>query len=325
MNEKQFKYDVAFSFLEEDEDMAVHISNLLEGRLQTFLYSQKQDRVVGTDGEKTFNQVFENEARIVVVLYRSGWGTTSWTRIEETAIRNRAYDAGYDFVIFILLCKEQVPPQWLPKNRIWIDLERFGIEGAANAIKARVQESGGEPKEESITDKAHRLHREIKTEQERRKFLESTEGVRAAKEEVAILFEKLKQLSSQISSSAPSFKLTIDMNDRCCVIWAPGCSLSVSWQHQYINTLNYSALWIQLFDGPISFKNRRAWEEGEEIDEEGEEIDREEFQFDLNQLGEWGWRLEGSGSPLHATCKLAERCMARIMERLKEKELSKEY
>lgn len=318
MNEEPFKYDVAFSFLEEDENMATNINNLLGDRLQTFLYSQKQNRVAGTDGEKTFNQVFEKEARIIVVLYRSGWGTTSWTRIEETAIRNRAYDTGYDFVIFILLCNEQVPPQWLPKNRIWIDLERLGIEGAASVIKARVQESGGEPKEESITDKAHRLHREIKTEQERRKFLDSTEGVKAAKEEVAILFEKLKQLSSQISSSAPSFKLTIDMNDRCCVIWAPGCSLRISWQHQYINTLNYSALWIQLFDGPISFRSRRAWKEGEEID-------REEFQFDLNQLGEWGWRLEGSDSPLHATCKLAERCMARIMERLKEKELSREY
>lgn len=318
MNEKQFKYDVAFSFLEEDEDMAVHINNLLEGRLRTFLYSQKQDRVAGTDGEKTFNQVFEKEARIAVVLYRFGWGATSWTRIEETAIRNRAYDAGYDFVIFILLCKEQVPPQWLPKNRIWIGLERWGIEGAASVIEARVQESGGEPKEESIADKAHRLDREIKTEQERRKFLGSTEGVKAAKEEMVMLFEKLKEFSNQISSSTPSFKFTIDMNDRCCVIWAHGYSLSVSWQHQYLNTLNCSALWIQLFNGPISFKNRHAWEEGEEID-------REEFQFDLNQFGERVWRLEGSDSPLYTTYKLAERCMARIMEHLKEKELSKEY
>ena len=99
MNENNFKYDVAFSFLAEDEELTIQINSLIQDRIVTFIYSRKQGKIAGTDGERTFNRVFGSEARIVFVLYRENWGKTPWTRIEETAIRNRAYDEGYDFVL----------------------------------------------------------------------------------------------------------------------------------------------------------------------------------------------------------------------------------
>jgi hypothetical protein len=102
----QFKYDVAFSFLKEDEALATELNDLIQDRLLTFLYSRRQEDVAGTDGEKIFNSVSGAEARIVVVLYRDGWGQTPWTRIEETAIRNRAYDEGYDFLVVVPLGKD---------------------------------------------------------------------------------------------------------------------------------------------------------------------------------------------------------------------------
>ena len=88
--ETDFKYDVAFSFLAMDEQLAVQINDLLSDRFATFLYSERQREVAGTDGAETFTRVFQDEARVVVVLYRSGWGESPWTRIEATAIRNRA-------------------------------------------------------------------------------------------------------------------------------------------------------------------------------------------------------------------------------------------
>jgi hypothetical protein len=60
----------------------------MQDRYKTFLYSRAQGELVGTDGEKTFNAVFGEQARIVAVLLRPEWGQTPWTRIEETAIRN---------------------------------------------------------------------------------------------------------------------------------------------------------------------------------------------------------------------------------------------
>lgn len=94
MDEVKIKYDVAFSFLAQDEHLAAELNDMLQDRLRTFLYSRQQGEIAGTDGEKSFNAVFGEEALLVVVLYREGWGNTAWTRMEETAIRNRAYQGG---------------------------------------------------------------------------------------------------------------------------------------------------------------------------------------------------------------------------------------
>jgi hypothetical protein len=94
--------------------------------------------------------VFGQEARMVVVLYRGNWGQTPWTRIEETAIRNRAYNEGYDFVKFIPVDEPGSVPKWLPQNRLWIGLKRWGIAGAASVIEARVEEFRGRTQKRGI-------------------------------------------------------------------------------------------------------------------------------------------------------------------------------
>ncbi|MBN2402645.1 MAG: hypothetical protein JXN64_09610 [Spirochaetes bacterium] len=118
MDEKKYKYDIAFSFLAEDEPLAVVLADLLQNRVNIFLYSKKQSDIAGTDGELTFNKVFAELSRLVVVLYRKGWGESPWTRIEETAIRNRAYNYGYDFVKFIPLDDPPNVPSSLCVNKV---------------------------------------------------------------------------------------------------------------------------------------------------------------------------------------------------------------
>ena len=150
MTTKAFKYDVAFSFLAQDEELATQINDLLMVRLTTFIYSRKQDEIAGKNGEEVFNRVFGSEARTVFVLYRKDWGETSWTRIEKIAIQNRAFEEGYDFVLFAPLGKPPTTPRWLPRNRIWIGLDRWGIEGVASVIEARVQETGENQKKNQL-------------------------------------------------------------------------------------------------------------------------------------------------------------------------------
>ena len=71
-----FEYDIAFSFVKEDEGLATQLNDRLRDRYRTFLYSRVQELLVGTDGEKSFNAVFGKEARIVAVLLRPEWGHT---------------------------------------------------------------------------------------------------------------------------------------------------------------------------------------------------------------------------------------------------------
>ena len=124
MDEQKFKYDVAFSFLARDESLALQLNDLLQDRLSTFLYSERQKELAGTDGEKVFNAVFGKEARSVVLLYRDGYGKTPWTRIEETAIRDRAFSEGHDFLLIMPLDSQGAVPPYYPKTKIWIGLDR---------------------------------------------------------------------------------------------------------------------------------------------------------------------------------------------------------
>src|SRR3954470_21148933 len=118
-----FKYDVGFSFIQKDEQLALQIADRIRDRVSVFVYSERQEVFAGTDGVDQHARIYEDEARVVVILHRENWGQTDWTRVEETAIRNRGFKEGYDFLIFVPL-DASAKPKWLPKTRIWVGFER---------------------------------------------------------------------------------------------------------------------------------------------------------------------------------------------------------
>jgi hypothetical protein len=303
MNEKDFKYDVAFSFLAEDEKLAIQINDLIQDRVRTFIYSRKQGEIAGTDGEETFNRVFGSEARIALVLYREGWGKTPWTRIEESAIRNRAYEEGYDFVLFAPLDKPPVAPKWLPKNRIWIGLEWWGIEGAASIIEARIQEAGGAPKEETAQQRAARFGRQIAAEEARQKFLDSEEGVKSAESEVAKLFSQLEEAVRNVPENGKVVFLNFRKKLRECEIDGDGFRISLHWSPGYTNSLRSSALYLYLWkEGKLSFKKP-------------EKIREIEFNFDLDRAGNPIWRDRGAKNH-YSTKNLSQLCITLLFDRI---------
>jgi hypothetical protein len=194
----EYQYEVGFSFLKQDEAIAYDLNDHIQDRLSTFIYSKKQEELGGTDGEKKFNKVFYEECRVVVVLYRNGWGETPWTRIEETAIKNRAFDTGWNFLFFINLAPNSLVPSWIPKTNIGLDYQRFKTEGAIAVIEHKVKEQGGTSRQETIAEAAERLKRLRKAEKERELFLKSQEAVTQANRELRTIIEKLKILKPVI-------------------------------------------------------------------------------------------------------------------------------
>lgn len=165
-----FEFEVAFSFCKEDETLAIELNNLLTDRYNTYIYLEKQNELAGKDGEMEFKNVFKNRSRVVVILYRNKWGNTPWTRMEQEAIRDRAFENGYDFTLFILTEKNMQMPEWLPKQRIWYDLERYGTKAAANVIDLKIKENFGTLRIENAEEKAKRLQRIIEFKSERKNF-----------------------------------------------------------------------------------------------------------------------------------------------------------
>jgi hypothetical protein len=315
MGDDRFKYDVAFSFLAEDEELAIQINDLLQDRITTFIYSRKQEEIAGRDGEETFNRVFGSEARIVFVLYREGWGKTPWTRIEESAIRNRAYEKGYDFALFAPLDKPPSVPEWLPRNRIWIGLERWGIEGAASIIEARVREAGGEPREESAEQRAARFGREIAAEKARQNFLESENGVNSSENEIDKLFSELEKLTRNICKNGKTFSLNFRKRSKQCAIYGDGFSISLEWIRRYTNTLRNSRLYLYLWKGSAVLLGDLCFDKPQKV----REI---EFGFDLDKAGKPVWRERGNKKH-YSTEDLCKLCFTLLLNEIRAQTVSR--
>lgn len=289
MSNENYKYEVAFSFLAKDESLATQINDLLQDRLKTFLYSKHQEKLAGTDGEKTFNAVFGREARLVVVLYRDGWGETPWTRIEQTAIRNRAFEEGYGFVIFVPLEDPPAVPKWLPKTQLWVGLDRWGVKGAAIAIEARAQVLGGIPAVESIENRAKRLERVLQFEEKRKLFLGSHDGVNSANAEFELLIIEIERLLKIVAESASSIQYTFKKAKRQAVISGAHAGLSIDWEYHYANSLTDAKLEVSLWEGHPPFPGIMSYARPRRRK-------TETFLFDLLNFDISGWKSSGTTS-----------------------------
>ena len=68
------KFDVAISFLVKDEPIAAALYRALSETLNVFFFSRKQEELAGTDGMESMRGPFLDGSRVMVVLYREGWG-----------------------------------------------------------------------------------------------------------------------------------------------------------------------------------------------------------------------------------------------------------
>jgi hypothetical protein len=250
MAETPYEYDLAFSFLAQDEPLAQQIADLVSERFNVFIYSEQQKSLAGTDGEKSFNQVFCEKSRVVCVLYRPGWGESRWTRIEQTAIRNRAYEDGYDFCVFVVIEQGELP-RWIPKAHLWFDLERFGIKGAAAVLEENIQKLDGEPRIENAVGKAQRLRRQAEFEEERIDFLHSRVGVDAANEELNTLLESVKTIVSAVNAQLlRTSTIRVSGSHDSFLIRGPGSWLLVGWSIRSPVSLERSGLHVNLTKAP---------------------------------------------------------------------------
>lgn len=246
---RNYTYDIAFSFLAQDESLATQLASILEERYRVFLYSRRQEQLAGKDGETTFNAVFGSQARVVVILYREGWGESPWTRIEETAIKNRAYDEGYDFALFVPLGAKPSVPKYVPKTRLWIGLERFGINGAASVIDARVQEFGGEPRATSLEDRAARTQRAAEFKAFREKYLRSYDGVQAADASFDLVLKTIHEQALVLQRAAPILDIQPKLFDRIFLLLGTGPALKVEWQLRFRNSLEEACIEATIWNG----------------------------------------------------------------------------
>jgi hypothetical protein len=197
------RYDVAISFLSRDEPLAVKLHNELREYLQVFVYSKRQEELAGTDGLESFRKTFLSDSKLVVVLYRNGWGKTRWTAIEETAIKERVFNGDWDSLLFVMLDEESTPPNWLPGTRLRLSYFQYR-DTLIGAIKMRAQERGSTLKLETAMERAARAQANELVRAERDRLL-ANNGMDAVRKEHSALRQLLGRENRRNSSTADNY------------------------------------------------------------------------------------------------------------------------
>ena len=304
MNVPLYKYDIAFSFLAQDESTAVQLNDQLQDRFRTFLYLERQKELAGKDGEAAFADVFGREARIVAVLYRPEWGSTPWTRVEQTAIRNRAHDEGYDFTTFIAMTDPISAPPWLPKTRLLYGLGRFGVAGAVGVLDSRVQDAGGVTSEETVIERGQRLARRSAFIAEQDHFRRSYEGVTAAQAAVARIEKDLAERVVELKSTDIHFQYrSLPMGNRA--VAGDKVVLLFWWECHYANSLEDAKLRAEFFKGwPPNVPGIMAFDKAPRLSSNS-------YQFMLVRPGTQAWVSEKTEIPPD---KMADHLLKKLMD-----------
>ena len=243
----EFEYDVAFSFTAQDEALATQLNDLVSDRLKTFIYSEQQKELAGTDGQTTFSDIYGKKARVVVILYRKEWGQTRWTGVEMNAIRTRAFEQGFDFTVFIPVEPRPSTPAWLPPTRLYVGLERWGVEGAAAVIEQRVIDAGGVSRPESVAERAARLKRATDLRDAQHQFERSHEGTALANAAYEEFSDALNPGTEPIRASGMNLEFKTSQHFR--IVTCYPVNLICSWYPHYTNSIENIDLHATFYKG----------------------------------------------------------------------------
>lgn len=250
------KHDVAISLLKEDLALASELSLKL-APLSTFLYSEEQEQLAGTDALASFREAFISESRLNVILHRRGWGETPYTRVEEMAIQERCLRDGWETLLLVKL-DDATTPLWVPRSTIYLDLRAYPVDQAVGAIKRQVQNLGGDVRPASQADLVRARVREAEFAKETMALFRTPEGVRAADEAVARIVQQLTdELASIATEGDRRWEIKGGFDNNYGVVRFNRCSALFNWQ-RYANDCNRCQLSVRVFNASFETPAERA-------------------------------------------------------------------
>lgn len=244
----EFKYDIAISFLKEDEQLALNISKRIDNKFDVFVYSKRQDELAGTDGQNTFSEVFKTKSRAVLVLYRKNWGKTKWTRVEETAIKDRWFNKGHDFLLLVPI--EDAPlPKWYPETRIYYDFRTFKLDGLPPVIYSHLKRNGATEKTNSLESTIQKIETSKKYEANLEKYLRSNEATEDFNDQIEKITSYAKNKVKEINENYEKVNLELTEGRNKFIIRYNNYELNFHYRSTFKSTQKMSDIKFEIFKG----------------------------------------------------------------------------
>lgn len=295
-----YRYDVAISCLDSDRGAAEELERLISGRVNgVFLYSSKQEQLVGNDGLEYFRRVFRHEARVAVVMYREGWGKSDWTNLEETAIEEKCLRTRFSAIIVHSL--DGKSPEWLPETHIHHSDERYGIKGLAAVVEHKVRECGGAVGEEDVVEMAQRAARRLEQSERRERQRRTEEAVQAAVAGLRKIHGRLEEVCQEATGAGLQLR---------CGQYSGGCYVQTSlvamvflFHGHAINSVMGAQLDLTKSDGP---PGTLAHRDASSI--------VSTYDWELNEAEEWSWHERVGAMRWYSSDDLADLSVRLVIE-----------
>lgn len=307
MTADDYKYDAAISCLQEDEPLARELHHLLEPRVKSlFLYTQNQKELIGEEGIEKFSSVYRHESRVVIVIYRNGWGQTKWTGVEDRAIRELYLDGGWSRILVYSV--DNTAPRWLPTTYLWAG-KRYGLVPFAAAVEQKVQETGGTVGEEDVAAMAQRIRDSARAAEEREARRCGVEGTQAAAVERKAIQACLAELVEKLEPTVEGMKIQRagadsvqgEIRKGVYTVWIGEIAAFFHWTGNTVNSIRGDKLILALgaFDIWGNVDNRR---------------NLAKYELELAEDNTtWRWVEDGKGR-YYTSAELANEAMRRLLQ-----------
>lgn len=304
--EVEFKYDIAFSLLAQDLELAEEIKRRINSDVKCFLYSDEQKELAGKNGVEIFKNIFKVESRLDVVLFRKGWGGSGWTGIEEDAMQDRLFKNGEGFLFLVVLDNKDEIPNWVPISKIWVDYKRLGIKGLISILEERVRERGKELTIETSEEKLKRIEKNLEIKSKIREILNGVDGkaYQMCRDEFKIFKNAIKDKISILENRKTEPLFVVEDQDNELIIRFKGYVMNLYWDVHFGNSLTGSIIIIRF--------QKREYKRGA-IRSEYTELIRKEYIFDINMNFRAGWRSKYN-EKFYTTEVLMEESINKLIE-----------
>jgi hypothetical protein len=311
MPENAYKYDVAISFLVEDVAIAQAIHDKLAGGLDVFFFPHNQEELAATNGMESMRAAFRQESRLNVVVYRQKWGKTPWTAVEEQAIIDSCLQNQYRSIFLYVVEKTTVLPNWLPENYVYFSAANYPIDQAVGAIKARVQERGGEYRPLTPLKKVE-LNRAEDDYRFAKSAMGSSEGLAKIFATVKELFQEICRHCDEVNGSDPVLEYRLSIKERqaeqTCVLGRPRVGMVVSWVQPWGNSLDKAMLVVR------EFNENTILPPGHIRATQPEVIGETHYDPELSRAREYGWRSQRRDKVFISSQELASQLVIQFLD-----------
>jgi hypothetical protein len=312
MPEEKPKYDVAISFLAQDVAIAQAIYDKLVGGLDVFFFPRNQEELAGTNGLESMRAAFHHESRLNVVAYRPKWGKTPWTAVEEQAIIDSCLKNSFRSVFLYVVEKTTILPTWLPENHVYFSSENYTLDEAVGAIKARVEERGGEYKPLTPARKAE-MNRAEEQYRRAKSSMNSDQGMAQIFSKVKELFHEICHQCDQVNQAGHDhieYRLHVKERDReqTCILGSFRVAMLISWCQPYGNSLDRSFLGIR------EFNENTIIPPGHIPMNQPDVISDTKYDPDLSRAFEYGWKPQQGNKAFISSKDLASQCVIQFLD-----------